>query len=228
MTVISLLACEDRPREKLRAHGLHSLSNSELLALVIGSGVRAQSAVIVAQKVLHQSDNKWHKMAQQGSGVLQKTDGIGPVKASILRAVLEIGKRMNQELEGLAPEVIGSSKDGYRRLKTSLAHLTHEEFWVLFLSQSHAIQSVECLSKGGLTGTVADLRLIFARALEHRSTAIVLAHNHPSGRLQPSSADLQLTKKARAAGEILDVTVLDHLILTNNGYFSFADEGLMH
>ncbi|GAB5557198.1 MAG: hypothetical protein SchgKO_14110 [Schleiferiaceae bacterium] len=167
-------------------------------------------------------------MAQLGSGVLQKVEGIGPVKAAIVRAALELGRRMNQESDGATPEVISSSHDGYSRLKSSLAHLSHEEFWVVFLSQSHAIQSVECLSKGGLTGTVADIRLIFARALEHRSTAVLLAHNHPSGRLKPSSADLSLTNKARSAGEILDVSVLDHLILTDKGYFSFADEGLMH
>lgn len=228
MTVFSLLALEDRPREKLIAHGLHSLSNSELLAVLLGSGLKDQSALSVAQKVLYQSDNKLSKMAQQGAGVLQKVDGIGPVKSAIIRAALELGRRMNQEVDGSIPEVISSSHDGYRRLKSSIAHLSHEEFWVVFLSQSHAIQSVECLSKGGLTGTVADIRLIFARALENRSTAVVLAHNHPSGRLKPSSADIQLTSKAKAAGEILDVTVLDHLILSQKGYFSFADEGLMH
>ena len=202
MTVFSLLALEDRPREKLIAHGLHSLSNSELLAVILGSGLKDQSALSVAQKVLYQSDNKLSKMAQQGAGVLQKVDGIGPVKSAIIRAALELGRRMNQEVDGSIPEVISSSHDGYRRLKSSIGHLSHEEFWVVFLSQSHAIQSVECLSKGGLTGTVADIRLIFARALENRSTAVVLAHNHPSGRLKPSSADIQLTSKAKAAGEI--------------------------
>jgi len=217
---------EDRPREKLLLKGKSALSDAELIAILIGSGTATLSAVEVAKKVLQHSANNLHELAKLSVKELIKTKGIGEAKAITIVAALELGRR-RKELEPDEKPKISGSKDVFEILKADLQDLPHEEFWVLLLNRANRVTKKCQISQGGVTGTVADPKIIFKMALGELASGIVLAHNHPSGNLSPSQADIDLTKKLREGGKLLEIQVLDHLILAGQKYFSFADEGMI-
>ncbi len=223
---IKCWAEDDRPREKMLNKGKHALSNSELLAIILASGNKEESAVDLAKRILDSCDQNLIELSKLGIERLKKFKGIGMVKAITIEAALELGRR-RQQSEAKSKLSINSSKTAYDLLKAQLQDLSHEEFWVLYLNRANKILSSENISKGGIVGTVADRRLIYTRALELKSTGIILAHNHPSGALRPSTEDIDLTKKMKSAGQTLDIAVLDHIIISDQGYFSFADDGLI-
>ncbi len=217
---------DERPREKLLSKGKQQLSNAELLAILIGSGKKGRTALDVARDVLQLAGHNLHELARMDGHQLSKVPGIGPARAVALMAALELSNRRIHEATP-KPKKIGSSRDASEVLAPLLRDLPHEEFWVLFLSQANKVRTVQRISQGGIAGTLADLRLIFRLAIEHFATGIILCHNHPSGNLKPSQADLRLTRKIVQAGQLMDVAVLDHLIIAGDAYFSFADEGRM-
>jgi len=217
---------EDRPREKLNSQGRRALSDAELIAILIGSGSRNESAVELSKRILHHYDNDLQKLGKVSVAELSKFKGIGEAKAISIIAALELGRRRG-DTEIKAPEIVNGSRSVYNVLRRHLVDLNHEEFWILLLSRNCKIIAKELISKGGLSGTVADPKVIFGIALQHQASSIILAHNHPSGNLKPSQQDIDLTKKIHAAGRILDIGVLDHLIITDGGFFSFADEELL-
>lgn len=216
----------DRPREKLRDKGKLALSDAELLAILIGSGTVSMSAVDLSKKILKEADNSLNNLARFSLKDLQQFKGIGEAKAITIMSALELGRR-RKELEPAKRIQITSSRDAYNLLLPNLLDLHHEEFWVIFLNKANVVIKPERMSFGGVSGTVADPKLIFKRALEEVASAIILAHNHPSGNLKPSQADIHITQKMKEGGKYLDISVLDHLIFTNDGYYSFADEGSM-
>lgn len=217
---------DDRPREKLIHKGKSSLSDAELLAILIGSGNREESAVELCKRILHTSENSLHKLAKTNLKQLQEFKGIGEAKAISIMAALELGNRRGAEpMEKL--NKITSSKDVFSIMHPFIGDLDHEQFWVLMLNNSNKVIYKFPLSKGGITATMVDTRLVFKSALAQGATALILAHNHPSGTLQPSQADKTITQKIKKAGELLDIKVLDHIIVTEKTYFSFADESLL-
>lgn len=217
---------DDRPREKLIHKGKSSLSDAELLAILIGSGNRQESAVELCKRILHTSENSLHKLSKFSLNQLQEFKGIGEAKAISILAALELGKRRGAEpLEDY--DKITCSKDVFRIMHPHIADLDHEQFWVLMLNNSNKVIFKFSLSKGGITATMVDTRLLFKSALAHGATSVILTHNHPSGTLQPSQADKTITQKIKKAGELLDIKVLDHIIVTEKTYFSFADESLL-
>jgi len=217
---------EDRPREKLLLKGKASLSEAELIGILIGSGTASLSAVDLAKQILNSVDNNLNSLAKLSVKDLTKFKGIGEAKAISIVAALELGRRRKSQ-EAIKNPKIGSSKDVFEYLKGDLLDLQHEEFWILMLSRSNEILKKKLISSGGVSGTVADPKIIFKSALEELSSAIILVHNHPSGNLKPSNQDISLTKKMKEAGLVLEIPVLDHLIFTNESYFSFADEGIL-
>jgi DNA repair protein RadC len=217
---------EDRPREKLLVKGKISLSNAELLAIVLGSGSREETAVCLAQRILNTADNNLNELGRLSLAELLKFKGVGKAKAVSVVAALELGRRRQLSPLKEKPQVT-SSKDAYNAIATLLADLSHEEFWILLLNRANRIIGREQISSGGMTGTVVDAKIVFRKAIEGQACAIILCHNHPSGSLYPSQADIRLTKKLAKAGEALDITVLDHLIIAATGYYSFADEDKM-
>lgn len=223
---IKLWAEDDRPREKLLSKGKAVLSNSELLAIILGSGNKQETAVDLSKRILESCDQNLVELSLLGLDRLQKFKGIGLVKAICIEAALEFGRR-RQQSEAKEKPVITGSNMAYQLVKSHLQDLHHEEFWVLYMNRANKILAMINISKGGITGTVADSRLIFTRALELKSTGIILVHNHPSGSLKPSSQDIDLTKKMKTAGQTLDIAVHDHLIVSDQGYYSFADDGLI-
>lgn len=216
----------DRPREKLLLKGKVALSDAELIAILISSGNREESAVQLAQRILSSSENKLNELGKLSVKQLTKFKGIGEAKAISIVAAMELGRRRRSE-EALLQVKITSSDTIYEVMQPLIGDLGHEEFWVVYLNNSNKILRKMQLSKGGITGTVVDCRLAFKSALEIGATSIILAHNHPSGTLKPSQADKQLTQKLKLAGESLDIKVLDHLIVTQKSYFSFANEGIL-
>ncbi|WP_407430491.1 DNA repair protein RadC [Arcticibacter sp.] len=217
---------EDRPREKLVAQGRRSLSDAELIAILIGSGSRSETAVELSRRILASLENDLEKLGKLSVSELSKFKGIGEAKAISIIAALELGRR-RRESSTSRPDQISSSRDVYELLKRQFSDLNHEEFWIVLLNRSNKVLSRHLISKGGQAGTIADPKIIFQTALENHSASIILGHNHPSGNVKPSQADLQLTRKLKDAGDLLDISVLDHLIFTDSGYLSFADEGLM-
>ena len=217
---------DDRPREKLVAKGKTALSNAELIAILIGSGNRGESAVALSQRMLASAKNNLNEFGRTSVKALMDFKGIGEAKAVSIVAAMELGRRYRSEVT-LKKEKITSSQAVFDLLQPILGDLYHEEFWIVYLNNSNGILKREQLSKGGITGTVVDVRLAFKLALQLGAVAIILAHNHPSGTLKPSQADINLTQKLKSAGESLDIKVLDHLIITENAYFSFADENLL-
>lgn len=217
---------EDRPREKLLLKGKAALSDAELIAILIGSGTATLSAVEVAKKVLQQSANNLHGLAKLSVKELIKTKGIGEAKAITIVAALELGRR-RKELELDEKPKISGSKDVFEILKADLQDLPHEEFWVLLLNRANRVIKKCQISQGGVAGTVADPKIIFKLALAELASGIILAHNHPSGNLSASQADIDLTKKLKEGGKLLEIQVLDHIILAGQKYFSFADEGMI-
>ena len=217
---------EDRPREKLILKGKSALSDAELIAILLGSGTRASSAVDLAKKVLQPTGNNLHELAKLTVKDLIKVPGIGEAKALTIVAALELGRR-RKELGGQEKNKVTGSKDVYDLIKADLLDISHEEFWILLLNRANRVIKKAQVSQGGVAGTVADPKIIFKLALDELASGIILAHNHPSGNLTASQADLDLTKKLKEAGKLLDIQVLDHLIVAGQKYFSFADEGLM-
>ncbi|HEY0670185.1 MAG TPA: DNA repair protein RadC [Sphingobacteriaceae bacterium] len=217
---------EDRPREKLLLQGRRSLSDAELIAILIGSGNRQESAVELSKRILVSHNNDLDKLGKLTVQDLSKFNGIGEAKAIAIIAALELGRRKN---DSDIPEKVqvANSRDVYKALLPMFADLNHEEFWIVLLNRANKITSKHLISKGGQAGTVADPKIIFNTVLQHQATSVILAHNHPSGNLKPSSADISLTTKLVAAGKLLDIEVLDHLIITDKDYYSFADEGMM-
>ena len=217
---------EDRPREKLMAKGRATLSDAELIAILLGSGTVKFSAVDVAKLMLQGVGNDLNELARQSVKQLCRHPGIGEAKAISVVAALELGRR-RKEADAPARAIITCSRDIYNLVRPNLMDLPHEEFWVILLNRANAVMRKVAISQGGVAGTVADPKMIFKEALEQLASSIILVHNHPSGNRQPSAADLALTKKLRQAGEFLDLPVLDHLIYTDRGYYSFADEGIL-
>ena len=223
---IKFLAEDDRPREKFLLKGKNSLSDAELLAIILGSGNREDSAVELGRKILGSVENNWHNLSLLSLSDLMKFKGVGEAKAISIAAALEIGhRRAAQEV----PEKIQirESKDIYKVLQPYLSDLQTEEFWAVFLNQNNRIVGKARLSAGGINQSVVDVRILFKTALEHLSTAIAIAHNHPSGNLKPSQEDLRITKQIADAGKILNIQLLDHLIISQNAYLSFADENIL-
>jgi len=223
---IKQLAPDDRPREKLMQHGHSLLSNSEILGILIGSGTRDKSAVQVCQDILNSVDDNLNALARLSISDLQKFKGIGEAKAITIIAALELGRRRKSE-KRIENPYIKSSKDAYTFINHLFEDIFHEEFHIILLNRANQIKSSVLISKGGLSGTIADGKLIFKKALEQSASAIILCHNHPSGNLKPSLADVELTKKMKEFGALIDLPILDHLIFTDNAYFSFADEAMI-
>lgn len=217
---------DDRPREKLIQKGKVSLSDAELLAILIGSGSRDQSAVDLCKKILSGAGNSLSELGKLSINQLTGYKGIGQAKAVAIVAALELGRRRRTE-EALEKKKITSSASVFELMQPIIGELPHEEFWIIYLNNSNKVIDQLQLSKGGITGTLVDVRLALKKALELGATSIILSHNHPSGNLSPSSADKQLTQKLKTAGESLDIKILDHIIVTEKSYFSFADEGLL-
>jgi len=226
MLSIKSWAEEDRPREKLVLKGKIALSDAELIAILIGSGSKNETAVSLAKRILTSIDNNLNKLGKLTVLDLIKFKGIGNSKAISIITALELGRRRRLE-EALEFPKISSSKAVFNLMQPLIGELQHEEFWIIYLNNSNKILYTEQLSKGGLTGTVVDVRLVFKKAIEKYATALILCHNHPSGKLQASKEDKQITQKLKQAGETLDIKVLDHLIITENAYFSFTDENLL-
>lgn len=220
------LAPDDQPREKLLEKGKDALANAEILAILIGSGSTDKTAVQLCQEILQSVDNDLNKLAKLSVHDLMKFKGIGEAKAISIVAALELGRRRKPE-DFQTNKAIRSAKDVYQNVVHLFEDKEHEEFYAVLLSRANKIKSIELISKGGISGTVADGKLIFKKALEQTASAIILCHNHPSGNLQPSQSDIDLTKKMLEFGKFIDLQVLDHLIITDAGYLSFADEGLM-
>lgn len=217
---------EDRPREKLLLKGKQNLTDAELLAIVLGSGSRNETAVGLAQRMMGSVENNLEKLSRLTLKELMTFKGVGEAKAITLAAVMELGRRRQLTDVKEKPQ-LRSSKDAYNTIGPALIDLTHEEFWILLLNRANRIISKEQISKGGTAGTVVDAKIVFRIALEKQASSMILCHNHPSGNLRASQADLALTKKLVEAGKQLDIMVLDHLIVTQSGYLSFADEGMM-
>ena len=223
---IKFLSEDDRPREKFLLKGKSALSDSELLAIILGSGNTQESAVDLSRRILKSVVNNWQKLSLLSIKDLMKFKGIGEAKAISVAAALEIGRRKaSQEI----PEKISikSSAEAFAVFFPHLSDLRTEEFWVIFLNQKNQIIYKSQISKGGITGTIVDVRVLFKIALEHFATSIIVAHNHPTGNLKPSDADLKITRNIKNAGEILDIKLTDHLIIGENAFFSFQDEGLL-
>ena len=217
-------ALDDRPREKLIAKGKTVLSSAELIAILIGSGNKQESAVDVSKRILESVNHNINELAKLSVEKLTEFKGIGQVKAITIITALELGKRRQFE-PSIEIFKIGSSKQVFDMLLPILGELPHEEFWALYLNNSNKILSKDQISKGGITRTIVDVRLLYKRAIELSAIGIIICHNHPSGKLYPSLSDKQLTQKIKIAGESLDIKLLDHLIITEKSYFSFADNG---
>ncbi|MDJ1466259.1 DNA repair protein RadC [Cytophagaceae bacterium DM2B3-1] len=225
-TKILSWAEEDRPREKLLLKGKAALSDAELIGILLGSGTVSLSAVDLAKQILSSVDNNLTSLAKLSIKDLEKFKGIGEAKAITIVAALELGRR-RKDSELPQRQVITSSKDVFTIMHSHLLDLLHEEFWVVLLNRSNVVMKKVQISVGGVSGTVADPKLIFKTALENLASSIILVHNHPSGNLKPSQADKDLTHKLKEAGKYLEIPVLDHVIITEKSYFSFADEGIL-
>ncbi len=219
-------AVEDRPRERFLAKGIQSLSDTELIALIIGSGTREISAVELARQILKSADNNLNQLGKFNVDDLLKLKGVGKAKAISVIAALELGRRRKLS-EALQRPKITSSKDVYEILFPLISDLAHEEFWILLLNRSNKIINKYRISQGGTAGTVIDVKIILKRAVEKLASSIILCHNHPSGNLTPSKADINITNKLREAAELMDIKLLDHIIIADNSYFSFIDEGVL-
>jgi DNA repair protein RadC len=219
-------AKDDQPREKLRTRGARYLTDSELLAILIRNGARKRTAVDLAKDLLHLGRNDLAVLGRLSVRELMKVSGVGEAKAITISAALEIGRR-RQSLSLQDKMTVRSSREIASYIQSLLCELQNEVFGVVFLNQANRVLHYEVISSGGITGTVADPRVIFKKALAEDAVALILFHNHPSGNLQPSRADEELTLKIVQAAKLFDIRILDHLIVSNQGYFSFADEGLL-
>lgn len=224
---IKLWAEDERPREKMLQKGVASLSVNELIAVLLRSGVGGESAVELARQIMADNHNDLNELARKNvRELMNKYKGIGIAKASAVIAAMEISRRRRPEdINGAL--AIRFSRDAFHYIHSFIADLEHEEFWVMYLSHSNRVKGCECLSSGGMSGTIVDIRMLFRSALDIRATYIIIAHNHPGGGIQPSSYDEMITRKISEAGNFLDIKLYDHIIVGGNSYFSFADEGLL-
>jgi DNA repair protein RadC len=216
---------EDRPREKLLEKGRHVLTEAELIAILIGSGNREETAVELSKRILVSVGNNLNELGKLTVSELSRFKGIGEAKAISIIAALELGRR-RKETEITKREKITSSKDVFELMRPLMIDLPHEEFWLLMLNRANVVIKKEIISRGGVAGTVVDNRIIFKTALENYASSIIVCHNHPSGNLKPSDADLSITKKIKEVGKIMEIQLLDHLIITENGFYSFVDQGV--
>ncbi|MCL4111749.1 UNVERIFIED_CONTAM: hypothetical protein GTU68_008351 [Idotea baltica] len=223
---IKTWADDDQPRYKLRHKGSAALSDSELLALLIGSGSSALSAVDLCKEILHSVDGDLNALARLTLSDLMTFKGIGDAKAITISAALELGRRRQLSKVIDRPQIT-NSRAAYEAIAPMLYDKTHEEFWILYLSRSNRLIERVCMSVGGVSGTVVDPKLIFSKGLQILASTMILCHNHPSGQLKPSSADLRITQKLKDGGVVLDIKVVDHLIIGHRKYLSMADEGLL-
>ncbi len=219
-------AVEDRPREKLLKNGIGSLSDAELIAILIGSGTKNNSALELSREILHSVNNNLRALGKLELRDLIRIKGIGKARAITIMAALELGRR-RAYAPVAARTKISSSRDAFGIFQPLLGDLPHEEFWILLLNRSNGVIDKICISKGGITGTVIDTRLILRQALDRLTSGIILCHNHPSGSLEPSDADKKITEKIKKATQYMDISLIDHLIIGENNYFSFADRGLL-
>jgi DNA repair protein RadC len=224
---LSTWAVEERPREKVLANGVQYLSDTELLAILIGSGTKHISVVELARQILKDAGNNLQLLGRMGIQDLIRIKGIGPAKAIVILAALELGRRRSgmQHPEKIP---VKSSETVYRLFHPLMGDLEHEEFWLLMLNRANRILGRYKVSQGGLSGTVIDTRIILKKALDNLASSIIVCHNHPSGNKQPSDADLRITEKLKKAAEMLEIKLLDHVIIADKSYFSFADEGLIN
>jgi DNA repair protein RadC len=226
MSTITALAEADRPREKMLQKGKQALTDAELLAILIGSGTVGQNAVALAQHILAAVDNNLHELGKRSLKELQRFKGVGEAKAITIAAALELGRRRQMTDIRERPR-IKSSRDAWLAIAPLLTDLHHEEFWVLLLNRANEVVDREQISTGGMAGTVVDIKIIFKTVIDKRATAFVAIHNHPSGNLDPSDADRKLTRQLQQGGLLLDLPLVDHLIVSEKGYYSFADAGLL-
>ncbi len=219
-------AVEDRPREKLMIKGISSLSDAELLAILISSGTRKKSAVDLGRELLNMVGNNLNSLGKLTVPDLRKIHGIGPARAVTIAAAMELGRRRKL---AEVPEIlqIKTSQDVAAVFQPLLSDLLHEEFWVLFLNRSNRVIDRMKLSQGGISGTVTDVRIIMKKAVEYLASGIIVCHNHPSGNLNPSEADTKITQKIKEAGNLMDIQLLDHIIISEKDYYSFADNGMI-
>ncbi|MGQ8338056.1 RadC family protein [Sunxiuqinia sp. A32] len=219
-------AVEDRPREKLLKKGTRALSDAELLAILIGSGNASESAVELSRRILSTIKNDLSVLSKKDASYLLKFNGIGEAKAVNILAALELGRR-RKETQKSIKSIITESLHAAQFFQPLLEDLSHEEFWILLLNRSNTVIDQFMVSQGGLTGTVIDVKIILRTALDKLASSIILCHNHPSGNLKPSEADLKITKKIKEAARVMEISVLDHIIIAHDQYLSFADEGLI-
>ena len=225
-TSIKNWAIDDRPREKLLAHGAAALSNSELIAILLNNGSKNKSAVELAREILKLGDDNLNELGKLSLHDFKQVKGIGQAKSISIAAALELGRRRHAS-SSLEKTIVRSSRDIAQYLQATLKDFNYEVFAVVFLNRANKINHFQIISKGGITGTVADPRIILKKALEEDATSIVLCHNHPSGNLLPSRADEELTKKIKEAASYFDIKVIDHIIVSEEGFYSFADEGML-
>jgi len=220
-------AVEERPREKVMANGVQYLSDAELLAILLGSGTKHITAVGLARQILKGAGNSLQLLGRQGIGELVRIKGVGPAKAITILAALELGRR-RAGLQHSEKTPVKSSETVYKLFHPLMGDLEHEEFWLLMLNRANRVLGRYKVSQGGLSGTVIDTRIILKKALDNLASSIIVCHNHPSGNKQPSDADLKITEKLKKAAEMLEIKLLDHVIIADKSYFSFADEGLIN
>lgn len=226
MKSIKSWAEEDRPREKMLAKGKEALSNAELIAILIGSGNSKETAVDLSKRILHDNKDNLIELSRLTINDLMKYNGIGEAKAVTIAAALELGRRRRFS-EALEKPSIKNSQVAYECFYAHLSDLNHEQFWIMLLNNANKVIKMEKVGVGGMTGTTADPKKIFKCALENNAASIMLCHNHPSGNIFPSNADKQITNNLVKAGQFLEIKILDHIIIGNDNYFSFADEGLL-
>jgi len=224
---ISEMSVSDRPREKLLSRGISSLTNTEILAILLGSGSREESVVDLSSRILKDNNNSFEELGKRSvRELVNRYKGVGPAKAVVVNAATELARRSRFEKISEVKK-IKCSEDVFNYFEPLVSFVNHEEFWVMYLNRANGILSHECLSKGGISGTVIDRRILFRHALERKATSMIVCHNHPSGNIRPSDADMAITKKISNAGKIMDIDLLDHLIIGGGTYFSFADNSLM-
>ncbi|MBE6338667.1 MAG: JAB domain-containing protein [Lentimicrobiaceae bacterium] len=226
MKSIKSWAEEDRPREKMLAKGKEALSNAELIAILIGSGNSKETAVDLSKRILHDSKDNLIELSRLTINDLMKYNGIGEAKAVSIAAALELGRRRRFSV-ALEKPSIKNSQIAYECFYAHLSDLNHEQFWIMLLNNANKVIKLEKIGVGGMTGTTADPKKIFKSALENNAASVMLCHNHPSGNVIPSNADKQITNNLVKAGQFLEIKILDHIIIGNDNYFSFADEGLL-
>ena len=225
-TDIKLLAYDDRPREKAVRYGMDSLADSELLAILLGSGSRTESALDLGRRIYSENGNSLHNLARLSVQRFKEFKGVGEAKAMVLAAAMELGRRRMRRTNDKEPTITRST-DVYDLMASHLIDKTHEEVWVVLMNQAGRVKRYACVSSGGMTGTVVDPKIVLRMALEYSATRFILVHNHPSGNTRPSQQDIRLTQKMKHGAQLLDLELTDHVIIAGDRHFSFLDEGML-